>query len=66
MSAIAAASNALYQAAAVDQAVEAKLVVAIVAVVAVKTGPGAALPSIERSTLSINKFPGNPCTPLKR
>ena len=59
MSVIAAVSNALTPAAAVDQAVEAE---AVVAIVEYKTGPDAGLPRTYIFLLSINNFPSNPCT----
>ena len=63
MSMISTASNALAQAAAVDQAVEAKAVVAVVVVVAAETGPDAALLRIDILLISGNNFPINTCSP---
>ena len=60
MSVIAAASNELAQASAVDQALEAE---AVVAVVAAKTGTDAALPRTERSLISGNNSLINPRAP---
>ena len=56
---IAAVSNALTPAAAVDQAVEAE---AVVAIVEYKTGPDAGLSRTYTFMLLINNFPSNPCT----
>ena len=62
MSVIAAVSNALTPAAAVDQAVEAEAIVAVVVVVESKTGPDAGLPRTYIFLLSINNLLSNSCT----
>ena len=53
---IAAASNSLAQAAAMNQDMEAK---GVVAVVEAKTGPDTALPRTEIYLISINNSPSN-------
>ena len=60
MNVISAASNTLAQATDVDQAVEAK---AVVASVVAKTGTDVALPSTERLLISRNNLPINPRAP---
>ena len=62
MNVIAVAPNSLTQVAAMDQAVEAE---AVVAVVADEMGPGTALPRRERFLISRNNSPRNPQAPSK-
>ena len=60
MSVITSESNALTQAAAVDQAIKAK---AVVTVMAADMGMEEALPRTERLLLSRKNLLRNPCTP---